>query len=58
MESTKQTGHDASQHATTNTWFFAWYVHIFTGWWFQIFIIVVPIWGFMIQFDDHISLMG
>ena len=30
-----------------------------TGWWFQIFIIFIPIWGFMIQFDGpHIFQLG
>ena len=27
-------------------------------WWFQIFSIFTPTWGFMIQFDDHIFRMG
>ena len=33
---------------------FEWY----TGWWFEIFFIFIPIWGFMIQFDEHIFQMG
>ena len=27
-------------------------------WWFQICFIFIPIWGFMIQFDEHIFQMG
>ena len=29
-----------------------------TGWWFSILFMFTPIWGFMIQFDEHIFLKG
>ena len=32
--------------------------YILFGWWFQIFVIFIPICGEMIQFDEHILQMG
>ena len=39
-------------------WFNGGYIYIFTRWRFQRFVILIPLFGEMIQFDGHIFQMG